>query len=108
MWTEEQLVEGLRELGLFEGASVVAHVSMRAIGPIEGGAETLLSAFRRVLGSEGTLLVPTFTPQFTDPAESEGAPESLEEIERLRDAIPVFDTRTPPAAQIAFGVFPSL
>src|SRR5689334_6560923 len=105
MWTEEQLVEGLRGLGLYEGANVVAHVSMRAIGPIEGGAETLPAAFRRVLGAEGTLLVPTFTPQFTDPAESEGAPDSLEEIEQARAAIPVFEPETTPAAQIAVGVF---
>jgi len=106
MWLEDQLVEDLRALGLYEGAAVVAHVSMRAIGPIDGGAETLLAAFRRVLGSQGTLLVPTYTPQFTDPAESEGAPDSLEEIEQLRAAIPVFDPRTTPAARIAVGVFP--
>lgn len=106
MWTEEQLSEDLRALGLSEGASVVAHVSMRAIGPIEGGAETLLAAFRRVLGDSGTLLVPTFTPQFTDPAESEGAPDSLNEIETLRAAIPTFDAASTPAATIAVGVFP--
>lgn len=108
MWTEEQLAESLRGLGLSEGAAVVAHVSMRAIGPIDGGAETLLAAFRRVLGSEGTLLVPTFTPQFTDPGQSEGAPDSLEEIEALRSMIPVFDLENTPAARLAVGVFPEV
>lgn len=108
MWSQARLVEDLRELGLSEGAHVLAHTSLRAIGPIEGGAETLLQAFRRVLGPEGTLLVPTFTPQFTDPAESEGAPESQEEIDDLRSRIPVFDAAATPAARIAVGVFPEI
>jgi aminoglycoside 3-N-acetyltransferase len=108
MWNEERLVEDLWELGLPEGAHVLGHVSLRAIGPIEGGAETLLRAFRRVLGPTGTLLVPTFTPQFTDPAESEGAPDSAEEVEKLRAAIPVFDAETTPAARLAVGVFPEI
>jgi len=106
MWSEQSLVDDLRTLGLYEGAHVVAHTSLRAIGPIEGGAETLISAFRRVLGNAGTLLVPTFTPQFTDPGESEGAPDSEEEIENLRSLIPVFDPLTTPAARMAVGVFP--
>ena len=108
MWSEDELVEHLRELSLPAGASVVAHVSMRSIGPVEGGAQTLLSALRRVLGESGTLMAPTYTPQFTDPAESEGAPDSLDEIEKLRDAIPVFDARATPAARIAVGVFPEV
>jgi len=108
MWTEDQLAEQLHALGVREGMSVLAHTSMRAIGPIDGGAETLLWAFRRVLGESGTLMVPTFTPQFTDPAESEGAPESASEVESLRDAIPIFDAAITPAAQIAVGIFPEV
>lgn len=108
MLTEECLVEDLRSLGLYDGACVIAHVSLRAIGPIEGGADTLLAAFRRVLGSAGTLLVPTYTPQFTDPGESEGAPDDQDEVDRLRAAIPLFDRDTTPAARIAVGTFPEV
>jgi aminoglycoside 3-N-acetyltransferase len=60
MWTLKQLVEDLKEIGLPARSAVLVHASLEAIGPIEGGAETLLAAFRAVLGPEGTLLIPTF------------------------------------------------
>lgn len=108
MWTEAQLVEDLKELGLPEGATVLVHASMRAIGPIEGGAETLIRAFRQVLGTNGTLLVPTFTLDQSDPAQWRYPPSTPEELERLRAAIPVFDPETTPADIGVIGVFPEL
>jgi len=105
VWSEENLCEDLRALGLSEGMHVAVHASMRAIGPTEGGSDTLVRSLRRTLGKSGTLLVPTFTPEFFDPAESE-APPSIEEIEKLRSEIGVFDCEATPASQIAVGVFP--
>ena len=63
MWTEDRITEDLRDMGLQEGANVLAHTSLRSIGPLAEGAQTLLSAFRRVLGPTGTLMVPTFSHQ---------------------------------------------
>jgi aminoglycoside 3-N-acetyltransferase len=105
MWTEDSLVEDLTEFGLSEGMHLIVHASMPAIGPIDGGAAALLRAFRRVLGDTGTLLVPTFTPEFYDPAESEDRPDSEDGIERLRAGVGVFDPRTTPASREAAGVF---
>ena len=56
MWTETQLTDDLRILGLEEGDAVLVHTSLRAVGPMEAGAETLMRAFRSVLGTSGTLL----------------------------------------------------
>jgi aminoglycoside N3'-acetyltransferase len=61
MWTKRQLVDDLRDIGMPSGSAVLTHVSLNAIGPIEGGGETLVAAFREALGPEGTLLVPTFS-----------------------------------------------
>lgn len=58
--TREQLADGLRALGLAEGMLVVAHASLRAFSPIDGGAFTLLGALLEVLGPDGLLVVPTF------------------------------------------------
>lgn len=57
----DDLREGLRDLGLTRGDTVLVHsgLSGMACRP-----ETLLSVFRDVLGEEGTLVVPTFTPTF--------------------------------------------
>lgn len=107
MWTEEQLADDLQEMGLREGQTVLAHTSLRATGKIEGGAEALLRAFRRVLGAEGTLLVPTFTTAHRDPTEPSDTLEVTEEQERLRAKIPAYDPATP-ADIPAMGAFPEI
>lgn len=83
MWTQRQLVDDLKEIGLPLGTVVLVHASMEAIGPIEGSAETLVAAFQETLGAEGTLLVPTFGLNSEIPAES--------------DQLPVFDPTGIPA-----------
>lgn len=51
------LKTGLSKLGLTKHL-VIAHASLRAFGPIEGGAETMLSA---LLDSVRGIIMPTFT-----------------------------------------------
>jgi aminoglycoside 3-N-acetyltransferase len=57
----DELTEGFLELGLREGDHVVLHASLRRIGAVEGGPAMLLHRLLKVLGKEGTLLMPTFT-----------------------------------------------
>ncbi len=108
MWKEAQLVEDLRNLGLSEGDSVLVHSSLRAVGAIEGGAETLIRAFREVLGPTGTLMVPTFTFDHSDPAGWREPPTSPEALERARASVPVFDPETSPAHTPWIGIFPEI
>ena len=105
MLSQNMLEECLEELGLCSGMDVLAHVSMRSIGPIDGGADTLISAIRRIIGPEGTLMSPTFTPQFRDPAEWRFPPELPEQLEQIRNATAFFDPDTTPAGQPSAGVF---
>jgi aminoglycoside N3'-acetyltransferase len=51
------LAGDLRRLGLRAGDAVMLHASLRAIGPVEGGADGVLDAIEAVLGGEGTLLM---------------------------------------------------
>ncbi len=60
MVTIESLKADIRSLGICPGDTVLIHTSMRAIGPVEGGADTVIDAFCQVL-EEGLLLVPTHT-----------------------------------------------
>ena len=59
--TREQIAGDFRDLGLRPGDTVFVHSSLSSIGHVEGGADTVVDAFVDVLGSEGTLAVPTFT-----------------------------------------------
>ena len=59
--TRDQIAAALRVLGLPTGAIIFVHSSMSSIGYVEGGADSIVDAFLRVLGPAGTLIVPTFT-----------------------------------------------
>ena len=59
--TREEIVDGLRRLGLKAGDVVLAHSAMRTFGYVQGGAETVVAAMLEVLGERGTFVVPTFT-----------------------------------------------
>jgi len=59
--SHEQMVNDLHNLGLSAGQIVFVHSSLRSLGQVEGGADTVIDAFVEVLGTTGTLVVPTFT-----------------------------------------------
>ena len=50
----------MKEMGLCPNDTVTVHTSLRAVGPVEGGADTVIDAFCEYL-SEGLFLVPTHT-----------------------------------------------
>jgi aminoglycoside N3'-acetyltransferase len=52
-----ELAGDLRRLGLVVGDVVMVHASMRAIGPVEGGAAAVVEALDAVVGPAGTLLM---------------------------------------------------
>ncbi len=54
----------LERLGIIPGETVLVHSSMKALGPVEGGPKEVVRQFLGFLGSEGTLVVPTFLEDF--------------------------------------------
>jgi len=62
--TRQTLLADLRALGLALGDVVLLHSSLRSLGWVEGGAETVVDAFLEAVGPEGLLAVPTLTATF--------------------------------------------
>lgn len=62
----ERLTAGLSALGVRVGEVLLVHASLRTVGPTPGGPTTVLAALRRAVGREGTLVVPSFTPENSD------------------------------------------
>ena len=58
--TQADIEKGLRSIGIERGDVVLLHSSLSSLGHVTGGAQTVVDAFLNVLGSEGTLAVPTF------------------------------------------------
>lgn len=53
----DKLLEQLKALGIQPGDVVMTHASMRRVGPIEGGAKSVVDAELAAVGAEGTLLM---------------------------------------------------
>lgn len=62
--TYDEIVKGLKELGLKEGDVVFTHTSLKSFGHVEGGAKTVIRAALHILGESGTLVAPTFVDFF--------------------------------------------
>ena len=58
--TFRDLQRGLRDVGLEQGARVLAYASLPAFGPVRGGAGTVLAALTSVCD---LVVMPAFTPQ---------------------------------------------
>lgn len=52
-----ELVDELRGLGVAAGDAVMVHASLRAVGPVEGGAAGVVGALEAAVGPAGTLLM---------------------------------------------------
>jgi aminoglycoside 3-N-acetyltransferase len=61
---EEDVVHALRQVGVVEDDTLFAHSFLGAFGILEGGAESVIKAFDTVIGSGGTLILPTYTLSF--------------------------------------------
>jgi aminoglycoside 3-N-acetyltransferase len=59
--TVTTLTDQLLALGVRRGGALLVHSSLRSLGPLEGGAETVISALLEALGPQGTLLFPALS-----------------------------------------------
>ena len=64
--TMQDMIDGLRRIGLQEGDLVQVHSSLSAFGYVEGGPDTVVDALLQVVGPEGTVMMPTFNHGHAD------------------------------------------
>lgn len=69
MYSKSDLQRDLAELGLKPQDRVMIHSSMKAIGPVDGGADTVLDALMEYFGGDGLLLMPTHTWAWIQPGQ---------------------------------------
>lgn len=90
------LVNDLAALGVKPGMTLLVHSSLKSLGFVSGGAPAVILALEEALGSTGTLMMPTFTADISEPAnwQHPPVPESWWEI--LRDTMPAYDPALTP------------
>jgi aminoglycoside 3-N-acetyltransferase len=107
--SRERLAADLRSLGLRRGQDLLIHCSLQRIGPVAGGAATLLDALLDAAGPDATLVIPAQTTlnSFTSRAFLDAVAD-FDEDERARfvAAMPGFDpARTPSQGMGAFAEY---
>lgn len=104
--TRTSLAADLRLLGIRAGSVLIVHSSVTSLGWVCGGPLAVVQALRDAVGPQGTLVVPTHTPDNSDPARwrNPPVPESWWQI--IRDEAPGFDPLVTPSRWM--GAIPEL
>jgi len=85
-YTKEQLIQQLRDMGIKPTDNLLVHSSMKSLGAVQGGADTVLDALMGVV-PEGMLILPTHT------------------WKQMSEEYNVFDPETEP---VCVGILPEL
>ncbi|MDA0839711.1 MAG: AAC(3) family N-acetyltransferase [Planctomycetota bacterium] len=105
----DRLVSDFKSLGITMGSLVAMHSSLKSIGQVEGGADTVIDALLECVGPEGTLMTPAFTNCFEgsknlDPFEINSTPSLTGLIsETLRNRHEAYRSLHPTHSAAAIG-----
>lgn len=102
--TRKTLAADLRRLGLAPGMVVLVHSSLSSLGWVCGGPVAVVEALLDVLGTDGTLVVPTHSTENSEPAAWRNPPVPESWWSTIRAEMPAFDPLLTPST--AVGVIP--
>ena len=86
----------LRRLGLDTGALVIVHSSLSSLGWVCGASVAVVQALMDVITPSGTLVMPTHSGEYSDPANWEHPPVPDSWQGPIRESMPAFDPQTVP------------
>jgi aminoglycoside 3-N-acetyltransferase len=105
MLTKSELNAQFRQLGLTSGDVVIVHSSLAKFGYVLGGAQTVVSVLLDILGIQGTLVMPAFSPHVSDPKKWAYVNFQNEDLEKARKEVPLFEVNTTPTTM---GIIPEV
>jgi aminoglycoside 3-N-acetyltransferase len=93
--TRSSLAREFRAAGLQAGMHILMHSSMKRIGGwVCGSAEAVIRALMDVITPEGTIMMPAFNANNTDPQYWKHPPVPAEWWQPIREETPVYDPAT--------------
>jgi aminoglycoside 3-N-acetyltransferase len=111
--TVDMLVDELLKCGVRPDMTLLVHTRMSSLGWICGGEEAVVLALLKVLGAKGTLMMPSFSSNNSDPANWTNPPVPAAWWQRIRDSSPPFDPVRTPSSNVGrvaelFRTFPGV
>ena len=93
----EDIVNELKRMGLEKNDVVMVHTSLKSMGYVCGGAQTVIEALIEVVGEEGTIMMPTQSWKNLDPEEGVHWDADENDWQRIRDNWPAYDKNITPS-----------
>ncbi|HLQ30444.1 MAG TPA: AAC(3) family N-acetyltransferase [Ktedonobacteraceae bacterium] len=94
--TRASLANDLRELGVEVGMTLLMHSSLKSLGWVCGGPVAVIQALMDVVTPSGTIVVPTQSAEYSDPAKWQHPPVPESWWQIIYDSMPAFDLRFTP------------
>ncbi|NCC32064.1 MAG: AAC(3) family N-acetyltransferase [Chloroflexia bacterium] len=98
--TVATLCDDLRRLGMQAGMTVLVHASLSRLGWVCGGPVAVILALEEVLGTAGTLVMPTHSADLSDPAAWVAPPVPEPWWPVIRDHMPAYDPALTPSRRM--------
>src|SRR5882672_4957923 len=94
--TRASLARDLAALGVEASSVLLVHAALSRIGWVVGGAGAVIGALMDALSPDGTLVMPTFSGDLTDPAGWSDPSVPARWLPTVYEHLPAFDpARTP-------------
>lgn len=94
--TKEDIVLQLQHIGIQRGMLLLLEADSSDMGYISGGMQTFLEAVMECVGYDGTIVMPTFTPDNLDPACHDARKVARENWDVIRDHSQPFNRKLSP------------
>ena len=104
--TRQRIVRDLLRLGVGPGENILAHVSLRSLGWVPGGAPAVVWALREAVGPDGHVVVPAGTEENSKTSrvhQARIAKLAPDEVEAYYLAMPAFDKDATPSGMGAIS-----
>lgn len=104
--TSRRLLNDLATLGVKNGDTLCVHSAYSRIGYVIGGPRTVLESLLAAVGPSGTVAMPAFSGDLSDPAEWKYPGLPAEMVEEARASLPGYHPRLTPTRGL--GLLPEL
>ena len=88
--TTDSMASDLRTLSVEAGGTVLVHGSLSALGWVCGGPPAVVDALQRVVGEDGTVVMPAHSPGNMDPADMGNPPVPDSWYDTIRERMPPY------------------